>query len=252
MASSERSASERRSAARTAVIWAALDPVLSGGPLDVLDLGGGTGGFAVRVAELGHRVVVVDPSPDALAALNRRAREQGVSDRVTGQQGDAGQLLDVADAGSADLVLCHGVIEHVADAAAALASIAAVLRPGGTLSLLLAQRHAAVISRAMAGHFQQARTLLDADPAARPTIEAPTGRGAGQRYTADEAQALVASAGFTVEAIHAIRVFADLVPGAVLDLEPGAAQSLVDLEQAVAERPEFLPLATQVHLLARR
>ena len=48
---------------------------------DVLDIGGGTGGFAVRVAELGHRVTVVDPSPDALAALDRRAAESGVADR---------------------------------------------------------------------------------------------------------------------------------------------------------------------------
>ncbi|WP_435743900.1 class I SAM-dependent methyltransferase, partial [Nocardioides sp. SYSU DS0663] len=70
--------SERRGAARTAVVWAALRPVLEGASLDVLDIGGGTGGFAVRVAELGHRVSVVDPSPDALAALGRRADEVGV------------------------------------------------------------------------------------------------------------------------------------------------------------------------------
>ena len=62
-------------------------PVLrrTGRACDVLDIGGGTGGFAVRVAELGHRVTVVDPSPDALAALDRRAREGGVE--VTGRPG---------------------------------------------------------------------------------------------------------------------------------------------------------------------
>ena len=96
-------ATERRSAARTAVVWEALRPVLDGlvdeQGGDVLDIGGGTGGFAVRVAELGHRVTVVDPSPDALAALDRRARESeaGVAERVTGQQGDLSTLLDVAD-----------------------------------------------------------------------------------------------------------------------------------------------------------
>ena len=37
-----------------------------------------------RVAELGHRVTVVDPSPDALAILARRAEERGVADRVAG------------------------------------------------------------------------------------------------------------------------------------------------------------------------
>ena len=45
--------------------------------------------------------------------------------------------------------------------AAALAAIAAVLRPGGVLSLLVNQRHAAVVARAMAGHFGQAQAMLD-------------------------------------------------------------------------------------------
>ncbi|MFA6577412.1 MAG: SAM-dependent methyltransferase, partial [Nocardioides sp.] len=60
------SASERRGATRTAVVWDVLRPILGAGSRDVLDIGGGTGGFAVKVAELGHRVTVVDPSPDAL------------------------------------------------------------------------------------------------------------------------------------------------------------------------------------------
>jgi 2-polyprenyl-3-methyl-5-hydroxy-6-metoxy-1,4-benzoquinol methylase len=240
------SASERRSAARTAVVWEALRNVLST-PGDVLDIGGGTGGFAVGVAALGHRVSVVDPSPDALAALDRRASERGVADRVTGQQGDLSSLLDIAAPGSADVVLCHGVLEVVEDPAAALATIAHVLRPGGTLSLLVAQRHAAVLAKAMAGHFQQARAMLDsADgvPAARGQVN--------RRFTAEEITTLLTDAGFEVTAVHGIRVFADLVPGALLDAEPRAAQALVELEQAVAERPEYLPLATQVHVLARR
>ena len=255
--SSDRSTSERRGTARTAVIWSALDPVLAAGAqsgaLDVLDIGGGTGGFAVRVAELGHQVVVVDPSPDALAALGRRAQERGVADRVTGHQGDASSLLEVVAAGSVDVVLCHGVLEYVDDTAAALASIAEVLRPGGTLSLLVSQRHAAVIARAMAGHFQQARALLDGDPTSTGPTGGPTGgKGTGRRFTHEELTALLPAAGFSVAAIHGIRVFADLVPGSLLDLEPGATAALVELEQAVAERSEYLPLATQLHVIAKR
>jgi 2-polyprenyl-3-methyl-5-hydroxy-6-metoxy-1,4-benzoquinol methylase len=236
------SASERRAAARTAVVWDALRTVLDG-TRDVLDIGGGTGGFAVRVAELGHRVSVIDPSPDALAALDRRARESGVADRVTGQQGDLSSLPDVVPAGSVDVVLCHGVLEHVDDPAAALATLAGVLRPGGTLSLLVAQRHAAVVARAMAGHFATARALLDGTE--------PVGKS-GTRFTHDEVTGLLGDAGFTTGPVHGVRVFADLVPGSLLDLEPGAAQALVELEQAVAARPEYLPLATQLHLVAQR
>jgi S-adenosylmethionine-dependent methyltransferase len=232
--------SERRSAARTSVVWDALLPVLDSGPLDVVDVGGGTGGFAVRVAELGHRVAVVDPSPDALAALDRRARELGVS--VAGQQGDLSTLLDVTGPAGADVVLCHGVLEVVDDPSAALATLRSVLRPGGTLSLLVAQRHAAVVARAMAGHFAQALAMLD-DPAAG------AGRG-GHRFTHPEAVRLLTDAGFAVTAVHGVRVFADLVPGSLLDVEPGATAALVELERAVSERAEYLPLATQLHLLA--
>ncbi len=239
MSASERP-SERRGATRHAVVWDVLDPVLAAETgLDVLDIGGGTGGFAARVAEAGHRVTVVDPSPDALAALSRRARELGVE--VTGLQGDLSSLVDVVGAHSADVVLCHGVLEVVEDPASALATIREVLRPGGHLSLLVAQRGAAVIARAMAGHFPQALALLEGHD---------TGRS-GHRFTLEELRGLLAGAGLETLSTHGVRVFADLVPGSLLELEPGATTALLELERAVAERPDYLPLATQLHLLAR-
>jgi 2-polyprenyl-3-methyl-5-hydroxy-6-metoxy-1,4-benzoquinol methylase len=239
------SASERRQSVRTGVVWDGLRRVLGdqagAGQARIVDIGGGTGGFAVPLAELGHRVQVIDPSPDALASLDRRAREQGVADRITGQQGDLSDLPDLVE--EADLVLCHGVLEMVEDPAAALGAIAGVLPPGGHLSLLVAQRHAAVVARAMAGHFQAARELLDGDPAG--------GRG-GRRFTHEEVVDLLGGAGLQPRSVHAVRVFADLVPGSLLDLEPGATAALLELEQAVATRPEYLPLAAQVHVIARR
>jgi SAM-dependent methyltransferase len=243
-------ASERRGSTRTAVVWSGLEPVLGGSRLDVLDIGGGTGGLAVRIGERGHRVTVVDPSPDALAALDRRAREHDV--QVTGRQGDLSSLLDVAGPDSADLVLCHGVLEVVDDPAAALATLARVVRPGGVLSLLVAQRYAAVVARAMAGHFQQALELLDPATAPQGRAGRRPSTGSGHRFTHDELAALVRDAGLAVDTVQGIRVFTDLVPGSLLDLEPGATAALVELEQAVASRPEYLPLATQLHLLAHR
>jgi S-adenosylmethionine-dependent methyltransferase len=247
---------ELRSTMRTHVVWAAVHERLEhpGAYAEprarIVDIGGGTGGFAVRLASQGHTVTVVDPSPDALAALDRRAAENDVSDLVTGVQGDLADLAEhVGDGehdGVVDVVLCHGVLEVAPDPDAALRTIADVLRPGGLLSLLVAGRHAAVIARAMAGHFHQALALLD--PEHPPT---PGGR-TGRRFTHDELVTLVTGAGFDVDEVQAIRVFTDLVPGSLLDLEPGASAALVELEEAVAGRPEYLPLATQVHLLAHR
>ena len=244
------SASDRRQSVRTGVVWDGLRRVLEDGSFRdqqarIVDIGGGTGGFAVPLAELGHRVQVIDPSPDALASLDRRARERSVADRVTGQQGDLSDLASLVE--EADLVLCHGVLEMVDDPAASLAAIAGVLRPGGHLSLLVAQLHAAVVARAMAGHFQAAHELLDGTGASA----GPSGRS-GRRFTHDEVVDLVTAAGLSPAAVHAVRVFADLVPGSLLDLEPGASAALVELEQAVATRSEYLPLAAQLHVIASR
>ena len=103
-------------APRTAAVWQVLTAELSRRPghaLVVVDVGGGTGGFAVPLARAGHRVTVVDASPDALAALTRRATEAGVADRVTAVQGDGDRLAELVPAASADLVLCHSVLEVV-------------------------------------------------------------------------------------------------------------------------------------------
>ena len=246
---------ERRTAARTAVVWDAVRVLLEGsGEQQVLDIGGGTGGFAVRVAAQGNRITVIDPSPDALAALDRRADEEGVADRVTGLQGDLGNLRGVAPEEGADLVLCHGVLGLVEDPAAALDAIVSVLRPDGALSLLVSQRHAAVLARAMAGHFTQARALLESEHTEHRSGEPRSGepRASEHRFTVEELTGLLEGAGLDIRSNHGIRVFTDLVPSSLLDLEPGASTALLELERAVSERPEFLTLASQLHVIATR
>ncbi|WP_370186445.1 class I SAM-dependent methyltransferase, partial [Aeromicrobium sp.] len=151
---------------RQEIMWqAVLDAVAAlerSGPLDVLDVGGGTGGDAVRLAALGHRVTVVDPSPDALASLDRRAAEAGVQDQVVGVLGDTGDLgEEVAPAGT-DLALLPGVLEHVDDPAEALRTVAATLRPDGVLSVVVAGRPAAVLARTLGGDFAAASALAQA------------------------------------------------------------------------------------------
>jgi SAM-dependent methyltransferase len=239
---------------RTAVVWdvlrAAVDQrAASAGrsSLDVVDAGGGTGGFAVPLATMGHRVTVVDPSPDALAALERRAAEAEVTDRVQAVQGEVAGLLDVAAAGAVDVVVCHGVLEHVDDPAAAMSMVSAVLRPAGLLSLLAANRNAVVLSRAVAGHFAEAAHALD-DPHGRWGDSDPTPR----RFSSSELSDLLTGAGFAIDLIHGVRIFADLVHGALLDAEPGNTEALLALEAAAADLPAFREVATQLHVLGTR
>ncbi|MEV0003815.1 methyltransferase domain-containing protein [Micromonospora sp. NPDC050980] len=232
---------------RTAVIWAVLRAELdrrAGERLSVLDVGGGTGGFAVPLAEAGHRVTVVDASPDALAALTRRAAEAGVADRVRATQGDADALTGLVEPASVDLVLCHSVLEVVDEPEPVIAALAGALRPGGAASVLVAARAAAVLGRAINGQLAAAAALA-ADPhgtaGGRDTLH--------RRYDADGAGALLTAAGLAVEEIHGVRVLADLLPAAVADGQPAA---LLDLECALAAKLPYRDLAAQLHLFARR
>ncbi|MDG4765314.1 methyltransferase domain-containing protein [Solwaraspora sp. WMMD406] len=232
---------------RTAVVWSVIRGELDRSgtrPLTVVDVGGGTGGFAVPLAQAGHRVTVVDASPDALAALTRRAADADVADRIDAVQGDGDALAGLIEAASADLVLCHAVLEVVDEPERVVQALAAVLRPGGAASVLVAGRAAAVIARAVNGQFDLAAAML-ADPdgrwGSRDTLR--------RRYDARSATDLLTSAGLRVEQIHGVRVLADLLPAAVAESDP---QAVTELELAAAAHPPYRDLATQLHLFARR
>jgi len=51
---------------------------------------------------------------------------------------------------------------------------------------------------------------------------------------------------------HGVRVFADIAPAALLDIDPQAVDDLIALEHAAAEDPAYATLATGLHVLADR
>lgn len=226
--------------ARQRVVWQSLLDALPSirparGALRALDCGGGTGSVAVPLASTGAQVTVVDTSADALAILRRRADDAGVADLVRPVQGDVESLADLVDPESYDLVLAHGILQAVDAVEPAFRAMTAALRPGGLLSVLTANPAAAVLARALTGDLEAA--LHDALLLDRPG--------------APEVDRLCAQAGLQVERRHGVGVFAELIPGAALDV-PGAAETLADLEAAVSGRAPFADIAARIHTLARR
>ena len=299
-------AERRRDGQQSSLVWDVLARVIAGraaqtgrAALDIVDVGAGTGGFAVSIARRGHRVTVVDPSPDALAAARWRAAEAGVTltevqgeavdlPALVGQPGasgtSAGSVFEAGSvfgagsargAGGADLVICHNVLEYVDSPSDALSAVARVLRPGGTVSVLAANSVAAVLQRAVAGKYAEARALLPAGLLAvggqasgsvpEPAGPEPAGAGPGsagpgsagpgsasapRRFTLPELTALLEGAGLRPGDAHGIKIFASLLPGAAAD--PAAAEALRELEEAAASCPPLRDIATRLHLLGHR
>jgi SAM-dependent methyltransferase len=212
----------------------------------VLDVGGGSGVLAVPFAAAGCVVTVVEPNPNALATLSRRAADAGVRDRITAVQADSDALGQVVPAGAADLVLAHGLLEVVDDPEYTVAAMAAAVAPGGAVSVLVANRTAALLHRAMAGRVTEAARLAD-EPVGRLPSESLQ-----RRYDTDGLVGLLTDAGLVVELVQGHGVLTDLVPGSVLQHDSTATDALAALEVRLATRAPLRDIATRLHAMARK
>lgn len=212
--------------------------------LRVLDIGGGAGVDAVRVARESHEVTVVDQSSDALAALQQRAREAQVEIRAI--QGDGESLQPTMFTSAFDVALCHGVIETVAQPLILLKSIASVLKPGGLISVQVPGLIAAVKHRVSLGDLDLARALYEADVS---TWDVET--LGPRRYRWDELGDLVAAAGFSVVGLRGVRVFGDSVAADVTDDDPDRFEVLLELEQRLKSDREFAAGSAGLQALGR-
>jgi S-adenosylmethionine-dependent methyltransferase len=243
---------------RTAAVQGVLDTFATrrsaelGRSLRVLDVGGGTGGTAVPLAAACHDVTVVDPSPDALASLRRRAAETGTTSRVHPVQGDTDSVGEPGATGERpayDLVCLHGTLEVVDDPDVALANIATVLAPGGTLSLVVAQRLPAALARALAGQFARAQAILQ-----RPDGRWGDDDPAPRRFDEQAVLDLLRAHGLTPVDSHGVRIFSDLVPSALVDSEADRT-ALLELEEVAShhgDHPLLGALGSVRHVLATR
>ena len=105
----------------------AIEWLLGAEPLDVLDLGAGTGKLTGALLEAGHRVLAVEPLPEMRAILTATLP---AANALSG----TAEALALADR-SVDAVTV-GAAFHWFDERAARAEIARVLRPPGVLGLL--------------------------------------------------------------------------------------------------------------------
>jgi SAM-dependent methyltransferase len=100
----------------------------------LIDLGAGTGSFAIAAAAVCKRVIAVDASPAMVAAIQGKVADRGVTNVDCVHAG----FLSYAHAGApVDFVYTRHALHHLPDfwKAIALRRIADVLRPGGVLRL---------------------------------------------------------------------------------------------------------------------
>ena len=208
-------------------------------PARVLDVGGGSGAYAIPLAQRGYDVTLLDDSSGMLEVARERSTASGVAltlvkDRLEGVTTLAPPQF-VA-------ICCHAVLLYVEDPRSALANLRAVAAPGAMLSLLEKNRNGLSLRPGLGGDYAEAIRVLD-DPVASGNLGIPNrSRSIGEWHR------LLDETGWDVESWVGIRLFSD---SAADDIPPEQFQELLDLERQAGRRDPYRSVARLFHLLAR-
>lgn len=147
---------------RTAVVRENLkgyDLGPNGGNGKIIDLGGGSGGDAIWLAQQGHQVLVIEPSPEMAERARQAVRKHNLESEVEVVRGYPEEVLDSSHDEQYDSVLSHGVLMYLSDPSVHLDVIERLLKPGGLASIVTKGKAAAMQRLTHAGKYAEAEAL---------------------------------------------------------------------------------------------
>lgn len=229
---------------RAAVLWRDLEemlPRLGERKLRVLDAGGGFGFFSQKLAALGHSVVLCDISAAMLAEAKRHI---ALSPTPLDIQCIHAPIQDLSrDAlGEFDLVLCHAVVEWLADAKGTMTSLLTLLKPGGLFSLMFYNRDAMCFHSLIAGNFGYVQSEFKAKRV-KLSPNFPV--------TVPEVEAWCHDWQMDIHCRSGVRVIHDYLKKGSLSTEYSDA-GLIEMELKYSREPAFLRLGRYVHFVAQK
>lgn len=236
---------------RTELVWTGLAPLLEQAktPHYVLDVGGGTGAFALRLAAQGQRVLLLDPARgmlDLATAKAKRALAAKVRQNLRVQQGTIMDLRSRQLQSKFSAVLCHNILEYAVGPQQILNRIRELIQEDGLVSVAVANRDAEPLRTAV--NQQDPRAALQlADKSVHP---AALFGGYRRVYSLHELVAMLDEAGLRSVAVRGVRVVCDFLSQDCLEQQEGWDAAFA-LEQTLISRTPHKYLARYLHLLAR-
>jgi S-adenosylmethionine-dependent methyltransferase len=233
-----------RDAVRQEVLASQLAGIaqLASGPARVLDVGCGQGTQALRLARAGHEVTGLDSSAEMLASFEAAVADEpeSVARRIRLVGGSGEQAPELAP-GPYDLVMCHGVLMYIDDAASLLAGLTAVVAAGGALSLLVRNGLAPAMRDGLLGNWQMALRAFDSkEYVNRLGI-------AARAHAPADVDLLLAPFGWRRRAWFGVRVFTDHrdepAPG------PAGREEMMQAEREAGRRDPYRSVAALLHLV---
>ncbi len=228
---------------RLALVWrdllAVLPEVTGGTPLACADTGGGQGQFARKLLEQGHALLLNDLSANMLDAARAQSGEHA---QLTYHHGSLQSLAAVPEQqGAYDLVVCHAVLEWLAQPLASLSHLFALLKPGGALSLMFYNRNGLILNDMSKGNYKKLMAEDFAGDAGGLTPPNP--------LLPEEVISEVLNLGGAVISKRGIRCAWDVLRRELRDQR--SFEDILEIEWTYGDREPFWQLGRYVHLVVR-
>ena len=210
----------------------------------ILDLGGGTGIWAIPLAQAGYQVKLTDISPGFLARAREKVDQLGLGDRVSIEQVDICDLSRYEDERFQLALALGDPLSYCDDGRKALAEIKRVLRFSGVVIGDVESAYGG-IDRRRASSWEDIRRALE-----EGTAFWPGGTTALRLFTPSKLRALIESSGLEVKVMYPADLLSSLVEKELLDSIDGDIDQSVKLEQRLRDDPSLLGCGREIQFIA--
>ncbi|WP_022961337.1 methyltransferase domain-containing protein [Halopseudomonas pelagia] len=203
--------------------------------LRILDAGAGLGHISEWLLAQGHRLTLCEPSIEMLEAA--RAHLDALPSAYPVEYLQLPLQALPARGEQYDLVICHAVLEWLADPAAALKALQQLCLPSGALSLAFYNRDALVYKNLIKGQFRKLEKNQLAGSKRSLTPQQP--------LDPREVQQWINQAGLTTHKLSGIRVFYDYMP---VEFQAQATEAqIIEAELQYSRHPAYAALGRYLH-----
>ena len=219
-----------------------LDDIKQETSLSVLDVGGGIGQIAAKLAKSGHNITLTDISTDMLTLAEEHFADQQVCNTDYQLKNLSINQLDQLSESPFDLVVFHAVLEWLANPESGLKQVMAQVHEGGYLSLMFYNKHSVIMKNLLRGNFRKVVSNDFVGERGGLTPISP--------LDPEEVYGWLASAGFSVISKTGIRVVHDYL---TRDLQSSRSyEDILHMEKLLCRQEPYLSLGRYIHVIARR
>jgi len=233
---------------RTYVLHHHLTEHLTEAPGSVLDVGGGAGHQSYLLAQLGHRLTLLDSSAAMLDKARQRLAQLPVEvqQRVRLIQADGTDATAAVEGEQFDTVLCHGVLGYLDRPEPMLDQLVACAAPGGLISIMTGNARTMAVRPALEQRWSDALTAFDS-PSEIGVLGVPA-----RADTVDELSERLTARGANPLQWYGVWLFVDWLEFGGATPDAAQREQIAAVELEASRRDPYRQLGRVFHLLAQK